>query len=143
MIYTIYGDDTYSINKEVASIINKYDNPDIEEIIVDEKNIEDLFISSNTSSFFSSHKIIKVITTKIYTLKNDIKNIEFINWLKKDNLNDVIFIFNEQIDTRYKVSKSLMAYTKTKEYLLSDAAYYFALLIAPLLLLLLLVMHTI
>lgn len=122
-VYLIYGDEDYLIDKEIKSIINKF-NSSLENIVkynLDESNVKDAIEDACTISMFECNKVIICEKCNFLTGENkkeinhDIDSlVKYIN----NPFNDVALIFvvrNSKLDERKKVVKELKKCSKIIE----------------------------
>lgn len=116
MIYLLYGDNKYQIEKEIKKIIDDstLTDIDINRYDLNEISINDIIEDAMTISLFNNNKIIIIKDNYIFTgnsPKNSIEhNIDILeNYLKDPNPNTILIfvVNNSKLDQRKKIVKNI------------------------------------
>lgn len=129
MVYLIYGDEEYLINKEINNIKNKYKDYDLVYYDMNEIDIKDAIIDVMMPSLFSSSKLIicensLFLTGSKCSIDHDIDSL--IKCLNSDiDSILVITVISDSLDKRKKVVKELekknvIVCNKLKDYELNN-----------------------
>lgn len=121
MLYLLYGDVHYLIDKEITKILNdnKIEDINISKYELDNTNYKDIIEDASTISLFAAKKAI--IVSNAYLFTSDIKSLdltlfeEYFNNYNPDTI--LIFKLNEpKIDERKKVVKLIKKIGVVKDY---------------------------
>lgn len=121
MLYLLYGEVNYLIDKEVEKIIkeNNIDDINISRYDLDAYNYKDVIEDAQTISLFADQKLIIVDNASIFTSANKtIDTTIFEEYIDNYNPNTIIiFKLNEsKLDERKKVTKLIRKKGTVKEY---------------------------
>lgn len=121
MLYLLYGDVLYLIDKEIDKIIkdNNIDDINISRYDLDAYNYKDVIEDASTISLFDDKKLIIVNNASIFTAANKTIDTEvFEQYIENYNPNTIlIFKLNEsKLDERKKVTKLIRKIGSVKEY---------------------------
>lgn len=128
MMYLLYGDVLYLIDKEIDKIIkeNNIDDINISRYELDSSNFQDIIDDASTISLFAAKKLIIVNNAYLFTSANKSGNVtlfeEYIPNYNPDTI--IIFKLNEsKIDERKKVVKLIKKYGVVKDFNKKDNTY--------------------
>ncbi len=123
MLYLLYGE-SYQIKKYVDQIIseNNISNININKYDMDAYNYKDIILDLETVSLFDDKKIVIVSNASIFTsAKTGIDATLFEKYLENYNPNTIcIFIVNNTLDERKKVTKLIRKNGIVKEFTVSN-----------------------
>lgn len=121
MLYLLYGDVLYLINKEITKIIeqNEIEDINISKYELDSTNFKDIIEDASTISLFSDKKLIIVDNAYIFTSKDKAGDItifeEYFNNYNPDTI--IIFKLNEsKLDERKKIVKLIRKIGTVKDF---------------------------
>lgn len=121
MLYLLYGDVLYLINKEITKIIeqNKIEDINISKYELDSTNFKDIIEDASTISLFSDKKLIIVDNAYIFTSKDKAGDVsifeEYFNNYNPDTI--IIFKLNEsKLDERKKIVKLIRKIGTVKDF---------------------------
>ena len=106
MVYLIYGDKDFLIEKEMKNIAKDFEDINISKYDLENTNIKDIIDDCETISMFADKKLVICENASIFSSSTK-TSIELENYLNNPNsLTTLVFLLNnDKIDKRKKITK--------------------------------------
>ena len=121
MVYLIYGDKDFLIEKEMKNIAKDFEDINISKYDLENTNIKDIIDDCETISMFADKKLVICENASIFSSSTK-TSIELENYLNNPNsLTTLVFLLNnDKIDKRKKTTKLIKEKGVIKEFITNE-----------------------
>ena len=121
MVYLIYGDKDFLIEKEMKNIAKDFEDINISKYDLENTNIKDIIDDCETISMFADKKLVICENASIFSSSTK-TSIELENYLNNPNsLTTLVFLLNnDKIDKRKKITKLIKEKGVIKEFITNE-----------------------